>query len=44
LLRSNPVPRRIITDQSRSYPAAKADVFALAHVKHLLNKPARNIR
>ncbi len=26
MLRSNPVPRRIVTDQLRSYPAAMADV------------------
>jgi len=26
VLRSNPVPRKIVTDQLRSYPAAKADI------------------
>ena len=25
VLRSNPVPRKIVTDQLRSYPAAKAE-------------------
>ena len=29
-LRSNPVPRTIVTDQLRSYPAAKADISELA--------------
>jgi putative transposase len=34
VLRSNPVPKRIVTDQLRSYPAAKADIPELAQVKH----------
>jgi putative transposase len=40
VLRSNPVPRKIITDQLRSYPAAKADIPELAHVKHVFVKAA----
>ena len=35
VLRSNPVPRKIVTDQLRSYDAAKADIPELAHVKHV---------
>jgi putative transposase len=35
VLRSNPVPRKIVTDQLRGYPAAKADIPALADVKHV---------
>jgi putative transposase len=38
VLRSNPVPRKIVTDQLRSYPAAKADIPELAHVKHVFVK------
>ena len=42
VLRSNPVPRKIVTDQLRSYPAAMADIPELAHVKHVFVKaPAR---
>src|ERR1700675_4356207 len=41
VLRSNPVPRRIVTDQLRSYPAAKADIPELAHVKHVFVKAGR---
>jgi putative transposase len=26
VLRSNPMPRKIVTDQLRSYPAAKAEI------------------
>ena len=33
VLRSNPVPRKIVTDQLRSYPAADADISELAQVK-----------
>jgi putative transposase len=29
VLRSNPVPRKIVTDQLRSYPAAKAEFRSL---------------
>ncbi len=34
---SNPAPRRIVTDQLCSYPAAKA-IPELAQVKHVLSK------
>ena len=35
-------PREIVNDQLRSYPAAKAEVPELAHVKHVFaSKPAR---
>jgi putative transposase len=40
VLRSAPVPRRIVTDQLRSYPAAKADIPELAGVKHVFVKAA----
>jgi putative transposase len=30
VLRSNPLPRKIVTDQLRIYPAAKADISELA--------------
>jgi putative transposase len=40
VLRSNPVPRKIVTDQLRSYPAAKTDIPELAHVKHVFVKAA----
>jgi transposase-like protein len=40
VLRSNPVPRKIVTDRLRSYPAAKADIPELAHVKHVFVKAA----
>ena len=43
VLRSNPVPRRIVTDQLRSYPAAKADIPELAHVKHVFVKAAARV-
>jgi putative transposase len=35
VLRSHPVPQKIVTDQLRSYPAAKAEVPELAGVKHV---------
>ena len=35
VLRSCLVPRKIVTDQLRSYPAAKADIPDLANVKHV---------
>ncbi|MEA3095559.1 MAG: putative transposase, partial [Caballeronia sp.] len=44
ILRSNPVPRKIVTDQLRSYPAAKADIPELAHVKHVLVKAAARVK
>jgi transposase-like protein len=31
VLRSSPVPRKIVTDQLRSYPAAKAEIPELAN-------------
>lgn len=34
------MPRRIVTDQLRSYPAAKAEIPALAGVKHVFVKAA----
>jgi putative transposase len=43
-LRSNPVPRKIVTDQLRSYPAAKADIAELAHVKHVFVKAAARVK
>jgi putative transposase len=43
LLRSNPVPCKIVTDQPRSYPAAKADIPELAHVKHVFVKAAARV-
>jgi putative transposase len=49
VLRSSPVPRKIVTDQLRRYLAPKAEIAELAHVKHLfvraaarLNKRAEN--
>ncbi len=43
VLRSNPVPRKIVTDPLRSYPAAKADIPELAHVKHVFVKAAARV-
>jgi putative transposase len=43
VLRSNPVPRKIVTDQLRSYPAAKADIPELAHVKHVFVRAAARV-
>jgi len=43
VLRSNPVPRKIVTDRLRSYPAAKADIPELAHVKHVFVKAAARL-
>lgn len=40
VLRSSPVPRKIVTDQLRSYPAAKAEIPELANVKHEFVKAA----
>ncbi|QTD95320.1 IS6 family transposase [Burkholderia anthina] len=40
VLRSCPAPRKIVTDQLRSYPAAKADIPELACVKHVFVKAA----
>ncbi|GAB6852543.1 IS6 family transposase [Paraburkholderia kururiensis] len=43
MLRSNPVPRKIVTDQLRSYPAAKAEVPELAGVKHVFVKACARV-
>jgi putative transposase len=43
VLRSNPVPRKIVTDQLRSYPAAKAEIPELAQVKHVFVKAAARV-
>jgi putative transposase len=43
VLRSNPVPRKIITDQLRSYLAAKAEISELASVKHVFVKAAARL-
>ena len=43
MLRSNPAPRKIVTDQLRSYPAAKADIPEFAHVMHVFVKAAARV-
>ncbi|MDN7430765.1 IS6 family transposase [Burkholderia sp. AU45388] len=43
MLRSHPVPRKIVTDQLRSYPAAKAEVPQLAGVKHVFVKASARV-
>ncbi len=43
VLRSNPVPTKIVTDQLRSYPAAKAEVPELAGVKHVFVKASARV-
>lgn len=43
ILRSNPVPRKIVTDQLRSYPAAKAEMPELAGVKHVFVKACARV-
>ncbi|NTY41654.1 DDE-type integrase/transposase/recombinase, partial [Burkholderia diffusa] len=43
VLRSNPVPRKIVTDRLRSYAAAKADIPDLAHVRHVFVKAAARV-
>ena len=43
MLRSPPVPTKIVTDQLRSYPAAKAEVPELAGVKHVFVKAAARV-
>ena len=43
VLRSNPVPRKIITDQLHSYPAANAEIPDLASVKHVFVKAAARL-
>ncbi|CAE6723812.1 hypothetical protein R69776_01660 [Paraburkholderia nemoris] len=37
------MPSRIVTDQMRSYPAAKADIPELAHVKHVFGNAAARV-
>lgn len=36
-------PRKIVTDQMRSYPEAKAEIPAMAHVKHVFVKASARI-
>src|SRR4051794_5008931 len=43
VLRSRPVPRKIVTGQLRSCPAAKAEVPELAGVKHVFVKACARI-
>ncbi|WP_186019147.1 IS6 family transposase [Burkholderia gladioli] len=43
VLRSFPVPRKIVTDPLRSYPAAKAGIPALVDVKHVFVKAAARV-
>jgi putative transposase len=43
VLRSSPVPHKIVTDQLRSYPAAKAEIPELASVKHVFVKAAARL-
>ena len=43
VLRSNPLPCKIVTDQLRSYPAAKAEIPELAKVKHVFVKAAARL-
>jgi len=38
VLRSNPVPRKIVTDHLRSYPAAEAETPKLANAKQVFVK------
>jgi putative transposase len=40
VLRSSPVPCKIVTDQLRSNPAAKAEIPELSNVKHVFVKGA----
>ena len=43
VLRSNLVPRKIVTDQLRSYSAAKADIPEVVSVKHVFVKAAARL-
>ncbi len=43
VLRSFPAPRKIVIDPLCSYPAAKADIPALANVKHVFVKAAARV-
>ncbi|CAB3774985.1 hypothetical protein LMG29542_08367 [Paraburkholderia humisilvae] len=40
VLRSNPAPRKIVTEQLRNYSAAEARILELANVKHVFVKVA----
>ncbi|KVR26717.1 transposase [Burkholderia ubonensis] len=42
-LRTCPAPRKIVTDQLRSYPAAKTDIPELSNVKHVFVKAAARV-
>ncbi|MGF6301470.1 transposase-like protein [Paraburkholderia sp. WC7.3d] len=37
------VPRKIVTDQLRSYPAAKAEIPELANVRHVFVKASARV-
>nr|WP_321964978.1 DDE-type integrase/transposase/recombinase [Paraburkholderia sp. J7] len=43
VLRSNLLPRKTVTNQPRSYPATRADMPELAHVKHVFVKAAARV-
>ncbi len=43
VLRFYPAPRKIVTDQLRSYPAAKAEIPELDNVKHMFVKAAARV-
>ena len=43
MLRSCPVPRKIVTNQLRSYPAAKSRIPELANVRHVYVKAAARV-
>lgn len=43
VLRSCPAPRKIVTDQLRSYPAAMAEIPELASVKHVFVKATARV-
>jgi len=43
VLRSNPLPRKIVTDQLRGYPVAKGEIPELAKVKHMFVKAAARL-
>jgi putative transposase len=43
VLRSSPVPRKIVTDRLRSYSAAKAEIPELVSVKHVFVKAAARL-
>jgi len=43
VLRSNPVPRKIVADQLRSYPTVKAQIPQLGNVKHVFVKVAARL-